>query len=139
MNTFNKLIPALLILFTSSACSADQILEEDEWEITTQMEMSGMPEGVPALPAMLHRQCLTNDMMVPTQGGQHKRNCEKMEQSMSGNTVTWSMRCAANGVTSEMNGTTTYSGDTMQGTMHMVSQAMEMTSQVTGKRLGPCK
>ena len=137
MNTFNRFIAALLILFTSSACTADPILEEGEWEMTTQMEMSGMPEGMPTMPPMTHRQCLTREMMLPAQATD--QNCEKIEQSVSGNTVTWSMVCTANGITSEMNGTTTYTGDTMNGTMHILTQGMEMSSQVTGKRLGPCK
>jgi len=131
-------ITTLLVLFAGSACTASPILEDGEWEMTTQMEMSGMPEGMPQLPAMVHRQCLSNDMMVPTQE-RRNQDCEKMEQKVSGNTVTWSMRCTTNGVVSEMNGESTYSGDTMKGTMHMTSQGMEMTSHVTGKRIGSCK
>ncbi|GAV20522.1 hypothetical protein MMIC_P1490 [Mariprofundus micogutta] len=132
---------ALLILCTGTSCSSDapaRILEEGEWEMTTQMEMSGMPAGMPAMPPMTHRQCLSNDMMVPAQTDKHQ-NCEKIEQLVSGNTVTWSMRCTANGMISEMSGTTTYSGDTMEGSMHMNSQGMTMESHITGKRLGPCK
>jgi len=131
-------IPALLILFTTTACTASPILEDGEWEMTTQMQMTGMPAGTPQLPAMLHRQCLSNDMMVPTQERQNQ-DCEKMKQDISGNTVTWSMRCTTNGVVSDMNGTSTYSGDSMEGSMHMITQGMEMSSQVTGERIGPCK
>jgi len=144
MNIFNRLIPALLILFANTACSPDPILEEGileegEWEMTTMMEMSGMPAGMPGIPPMTHRQCLTSDMMVPAQGNQQNRDCEKIEQTVSGNTVRWSMSCMANGITSEMKGTTTYTGNTMKGTMHMISQGMSMTSRISGKRLGPCK
>ena len=138
MKNFKTTIPALLILFGTTACTASPILEDGEWEMTTQMEMSGIPGGMPPMPPMTHRQCLSNDMMVPTQERQNQ-DCEKMKQDISGNTVTWSMRCTTNGVVSKMNGSSTYSGDTMKGTMHMTTQGMEMTSHVTGKRLGPCK
>lgn len=138
MKSFKTVFPTLLILFTGSACTADPIMDEGEWEMAMQMEMSGMPEGMPPMPAMTFRQCLTNDMMVPSQ--QHSnQDCEKMEQDVSGNTVTWNMRCTTNGVVSEMNGSSTYDGDTMKGTMYMTSQGMKMTSHVTGRRLGPCK
>jgi hypothetical protein len=138
MKNSSKLFSILLILFTGSACTASPILEDGEWEMTSQMEMSGMPAGMPSMPAMTHRQCITKDMMVPSQEHQNK-DCEKMTQDVSGNTVTWSMRCTTNGQTSEMNGTSTYDGDTMKGTMQMTTQDMKMTSHVTGKRLGPCK
>ena len=134
-----KLFLILPVICLANACSAAQVLEEGEWEMTTQTEMSGMPEGMPALPAAVHRQCLTNDMMVPAQANQGDQGCETIEQSVSGNTVTWRMRCTSNGITSEMNGSNTYSGDTMTGTMHMVSQGITMISHTTGKRIGPCK
>lgn len=102
------------------------------------MTMSGMPEGMPDMPAMTFRQCISKAMMVPSQE-RHNQDCEKLQQDVSGDTVTWSMRCTTNGVTSEMNGSSTYTGNTMKGTMHMTSQGMKMTSHVTGKRLGPCK
>ena len=135
----SRFIPALLILFSVTACSSDQIIDEGEWEMTTQMEMSGMPAGMPNMPPMTHRQCLTNDMMVPAQQNQQNNDCEMVEQSVSGNTVSWNMRCNSNGMVSEMSGSSTYTGDTMKGTMHMITRGMEVTSQLTGKRLGPCK
>jgi len=136
----NNYLPLLLLLFTFTACSAsDQLLEEGEWEMTTQMEISGMPAGMPTMPATTYKQCLTNDMMVPVQHNQQNKGCEMLEQNVSGNTVTWSMHCESNGMVSEMNGSNTYTGDSMTGEMQMTSQGMNMVSHTTGKRLGPCK
>lgn len=142
MKNYRTLLPILLVLFAGSACTASPILEDGEWEMTTQMEIPGMAKDLAGqahgLPLMTHRQCLSSKMMVPTQE-RRNRDCENRKQDVSGNTVTWSMRCTSNGVVSDMNGTSTYNGDTMNGTIHMTTKGLEMTSHVTGKRIGPCK
>ncbi|MDX8403912.1 MAG: DUF3617 family protein [Mariprofundaceae bacterium] len=109
-----------------------------EWEMTSQMKIEGMPAGVPSMPPMTSQQCISKDRMIPSQQG-HNQDCEKIKQHVSGNTITWSMRCTTQDVVSEMNGTSTYTGNTMKGSMHITSQGMKMSSYVTGKRLGPCK
>ena len=135
MKNFKTLIPTLLILFAVTACSSGPSMEDGLWEMTSTMEMEGMPNG---MPPMTYRLCLTKDNMVPTQQ-RRNQDCEKIEQDISGDTVTWRMRCTTNGAVSDMNGSSTYSGDTMKGTMQMTSGSMQMTSRITGKRLGPCK
>jgi len=142
MKIFNSVIPLLLVLFSAAACSDGPILNDGEWEMTTQMEIPGMAKELGGqehgLPPMIHHQCLSSDMMVPTQERRNK-DCENMKQDISGNTVTWSMRCTTNGVASEMSGESVYSGNTMKGTMQMSTQGTKMISHVTGKRIGPCK
>ena len=127
------------LISASAICSAEKILNEGEWDMTTRMEMKGMPAGMPSLPDMHHSQCITNEMMVPRQKSQSDESCKMIDQSVSGHTVTWHMRCTNDGITSEMNGTYTYRGDTMKGTMIMNSQGMKIVSHITGKRIGPCK
>jgi hypothetical protein len=134
MKNFRTLIPALLILFAVTACSSGPNMEDGLWEMTSQMEMEGMPN----MPPMSYRECLSRDNMVPTQK-QRNQDCEQIEQDISGDTITWRMRCTSNGVTSDINGSSTYSGDTMKGTMQMTTQGMQMTNHVTGKRVGSCK
>jgi len=126
------------LLMLADASSSELKLEDGEWEMTSQMEMEGMPAMPSGMPPMTYRQCIAEDKMIPAQQNRNQ-DCEKIKQFVSGNTVTWSMRCTTNGQVSDMNGTATYSGDTMNGTMHMTSQGMKMTSHVSGKRLGPCK
>jgi len=138
----SRVLTILVVIFTTTACTASPIVEDGEWEMTTQMEIPGVPKQAGdqtyGLPPMIHHQCLSNDMMVPTQE-RRNRDCENMKQDISGNTVTWSMRCTSNGVISEMNGESVYKGNTMKGIMHMTTQGIQMTSHVTGKRIGPCK
>lgn len=138
MKNTRTAILSLLTLFAVTACSSGPNMEDGLWEMTSTMEMEGMPQGMPGgMPPMTYRECLTKESMVPTQ---KKRNqdCKILQQESSGDTVTWRMRCTTGGVVSEMNGSSTYSGSAMQGTMQMTSGGMKMTSRVTGKRLGPC-
>lgn len=114
--------------------------EPGEWEITTRME--GMP-GMPAnMPAHTFRQCLTPQDNVPKQEGKMDPRCKMLESSMSGNTTKWKMRCdMPEGVTTS-EGTVTYQGNSFAGTTHMQAQygkqKMNMSSKMSGKRLGAC-
>ncbi len=85
------------------------------------------------------------DNMVPKPPSQRKGQepeCKIKNQKVTGNTVTYAMECTGQGgVSTEMTGEMTYTGDSMEGksTMKMSGpQAMEMTSKMTGKYIGPC-
>jgi len=138
MKNFSTATLSLLTLFAVTACSSEPNMKDGLWEMTSTMEMEGMKGMAGGMPPMTYRECLTKESMVPTQK-RRNQDCKVLEQDISGDTVTWKMRCTTNGVVSEMNGSSTYSGDTMKGTMQMTSGSMKMASHVTGKRLGPCK
>jgi len=137
MKHFKTTILAVMTLFAIAACSSGSDMEDGMWEMTSTMEMEGAPAGMPKMPPMTYRQCLTKDKMIPSQQNKEK-NCEILEQDVSGDTVTWKMRCSAGGLVSEMSGSSTYSGDTMEGNSQVTMQGMKMTSHVTGKRIGDC-
>lgn len=137
MKDFRTITLALLTVVAVAACSSGPNMEDGIWEMTTTMEMEGMPAGMPKLPPMTFRQCLSSDKMIPTQQRQNQ-DCEVLEQDISGNTVTWQMRCTTNGTVSEMSGSSTYSGDTMEGSSQVSTKGMKMSSHVTGRRLGDC-
>jgi len=133
VNNYHNYFPVLLLLICS-ACSQDQVqkpIAEGEWEVTTRIEIAGM-----SIPPVKHRQCLTGEMMIPAQ--QANQDCEIIQQSVSGNTVSWKMRCSTHGMATGIDGSSTYTGDTMQGSMHMNAKHMKMVSHLTGRRLGPC-
>jgi hypothetical protein len=112
-------------------------MREGKWEITTKIEIPGMPTN---MPPMKNTQCLTKKDFVP-ENSQPGQECKFSETKVSGNTVTWKMEC--NGKGGEMKGTgeITYSGDSFKGTMKMKmpQQDMEMTSHMEGRRIGDCK
>ena len=126
----------LLICTTVAFCDSGLNIKEGEWEITTKMEMKGMPMQ---MPAYTHTQCLTKNDMVPN-SSQQSDECKIKNITTSGGTVSWKMECDSGNGKTIGSGKVTYSGDTMKGTIKMeIPGQMEMTSKMTGKRIGPCK
>ena len=135
-----KLCSVSIILFaTVSIAFAGSVpnLQEGKWEITTTMEMPGMPMN---MPPMKHTQCITKKDLVP-KSSQPGQECTVIHNTVTGNTVTWTMQCSGQGGEMKGTGNITYSGNSFKGTtkMTMPQQNMQMASHVTGQRLGPCE
>jgi hypothetical protein len=106
------------------------------WEITTQAKMQGM-----TIPPTTITQCLSKDDMVPRAGTQAKQqNCKVTDVKVSGDTVTWSMRCKGEGGGVESKGSITYHGDRFEGNIITTvgGSGMTIRSTMTGRRLGEC-
>jgi hypothetical protein len=108
--------------------------QKAEWEITTTMEIPGMPF---AMPSNVMRQCL-EDQGVPYQESDVEE-CEVVSKNVSGNTINWKVVCEGREGKSEMTGVSTYTGDTMETRVRMLSSAGDISMHMTGKRLGPCR
>jgi hypothetical protein len=135
-----KLITALLILFgiiSISFAGSGPDMQEGEWEITSKMEMQGMPME---MPTMKHTQCLTEEDFVP-QSSQPDQECEFSEVNVTGNTVTWTMQCDSQDGQMEGVGKMIYRGNSFEGTIKMTTspENMEMTSYIKGHRIGDCE
>jgi hypothetical protein len=142
---------ALIVAFTGDFWgprgeAAQGPRRDGRWEVTTQMEMGGMPAPMPATTIT---QCITKEQasdpqrFVPRgpQRGSEQNDCKVENFKTDGNKVTWSMRCTT---PQPMTGTgeLTYGADSYVGTqtmnMERGGQAMTMTMKYTGKRLGDC-
>lgn len=112
-------------------------VEPGLWEITTTTHMQGMN-----IPPSTITQCITKDDLVPRPGSQpgQAQDCEITDVNVSGDTVTWRMRCTGQGGTVEGEGSITYQGDRFEGTstIHIIDAGMTMQSQMTGHRVGEC-
>ncbi len=133
---------AIGIFLWGTSAFAGVNLHEGLWEITTKMEVQGMPMK---MPARKHTQCLTNKNMLKTMvpKEQAQEECKITDQKISGNTLTWIMKCSGKDVM-EVTGKTTYHGDTFEGTITMISNdpeegKMKMINHITGRRIGECK
>lgn len=125
--------------FTSSAFAGPN-MQEGQWEITTKVEMQGMPMS---MPATKHTVCLTGKDVVP-QRPEKNQDCKMTDTKVNGDTVTWKMRCKMEGTAIDSNGKVTYKKDKFDGVVHMTmtdqdSEKMEMTSSMSGRRIGDCK
>ena len=111
-------------------------MQEGEWEITTKVEMPGMPMN---MPPVTHRQCLTKNDLFP-QNSQPGNECKISNVKVSGDTVTWVMQCKGQGGETKGTGEITYSGTSFKGVIKMtvVQADMQMTSKINGLRMGNC-
>jgi hypothetical protein len=84
--------------------------------------------------------CITQDSLVPQTGsGQGQGQCEITDIQVQGDTVTWSITCDSQGGVMTGTGESTYHGDTFEGTSEMHMQGMDITTTMSGKRIGDCQ
>lgn len=109
-------------------------MKEGKWEITSTMEMKGMPAGM--TPPQTFTACLKQTDYVPKNAEQ--KDCTMKDVNVSGNTVSWEAVCKD----SSGKGTITYAGDTYDGAMDMTMKEggkdMSMKMTMKGKHIGPC-
>jgi hypothetical protein len=136
-----KILCACTVMMLMVApASAWAEFKDGMWEMTTQAQMKGMPQPMP--PAKF-RQCITKNDPVPKQQDKNY-DCKTTSRKISGNTVSYTAECNSPEGKMTVSGTSAYTGNSMQGqaTMNFKMQgqpAMQMTSKMTGKYLGPCK
>ncbi len=136
---FIVLIVVLSAISTSFAGS-ELNMQEGKWEITTKMQVPGMPPNMPQMQST-QIQCLTKKDFVP-QNSQPGQECKITQKKIVGSTVTWTMVCKNPGGEMKGTGKVTYKGDTFEGTMKMLIPQqgnMEVTNHVSGRRTGSCK
>lgn len=132
------ILTAIFCLLSAAAATADYDINEGLWEITTKVEMEGVPM---TMAPVTNTQCITKDMLVP-KSDQPGQECKIINQKTVGNTLTYDMECSGPGGSMKGNGEVTYTGDTMTGKMEMSipgQDDMMMTMKMSGKRIGPCK
>jgi hypothetical protein len=138
---FAALAFILALVWCGGVEAADLNMKDGLWEITTKTEMKGMPGNIP--PTTM-KQCMTKKDNVPQPQEKNKNpNCKMVDNKISGNTVTWTMLCTEKDGTMESKGQMTYKGDAFDGTTVMTmkdkkGKSQQITSKMTGKRLGPC-
>ena len=137
----NVVISSVVFIFLCAGfVSADPDVKEGKWEITTKVEMSGMPGGIPP---QTMTQCITKKNMV-TEPEQKNPNCKMVNSNVSGDTVSWAMTCKEKDRDMESKDLITYKGEKFSGVINSMmtqkgQQSVKMTAQMTGRRIGECK
>ena len=109
--------------------------KDDLWEISSKMDMPGMPM---AMPPQVNRVCVgknrKDEDLVPRQS-----DCRMVDSKRTGSKFTYKMECTGKEpmtMVGEMNfGTNAYDGQ-MRMTMTRTNDTMNMS--VSGKRVGDC-
>jgi hypothetical protein len=108
---------------------------DELWNMTTRMEMAGMPGQT-----MNQQVCMEKGETRPERM-QQDPNCKVTEQRRTGNKMTWKVVCSGR---DPMTGTgeMTRSGDTLSGRMRMQGKSggdsVDMTIVYSGTRAGAC-
>lgn len=140
MKKYLLLLPFFSIVATAYA---EPNMHDGMWEITSKMEMPGMPAAM--MQPMKITQCMTKSNAVPATQPKDKNNeCKMTSTKVVGNTVTWTMQCHGKEGDSDSSGKITYSGNSFSGETKMNTNIkgqgrMAMTQHMSGKRIGDCK
>ncbi|QDQ26077.1 DUF3617 family protein [Chitinimonas arctica] len=115
-----------------------------QWEITTTVNMPGMNMKIPPQTVKF---CLkpedvkdhSKQMGAPQ--GQASKDCKMLENSISGDTVKYRMRCEGKQV-SDISGEVSYGSNSYKGHTDITTSGpqgkMQMKNEFTAKRLGDC-
>jgi len=124
------IIATFLFLFFAGLAFAAPNIEDGLWEITSTIDMPGMPSR-----SFTNTSCLTKEKAVPQTTDS---SCTLKDVKTQGDTVTWTVVCKE--ATSK--GRVTYARTTMEGafetTVKSEGQPMTIKSIMKGKRIGPC-
>ncbi|MCM2266090.1 MAG: DUF3617 domain-containing protein [Desulfuromonadales bacterium] len=122
------------LFFTSPAVAADA-MKPGLWEITTSVEMPGMPFQAPP---QTMRHCYTAQE-VKEQPVPKDEQCKVTDLKSSGSKVTWKVECKGE-MAGKGEGEIIYQGDSAyEGKTRMQTQGMTMAMKYKAKRLGECK
>ena len=124
------LLAALVAALPASAQGKDEL-----WEISSKMDMPGMPM---AMPAQVNRVCVgknrKDEDLVPKQS-----NCRMVDSKRVGSKFTYKMECTGNEPMT-MLGEITFGNNAYDGQMRMTMTKTNdtMNMAVSGKRVGDC-
>lgn len=151
-----KTVFAIAPLALAAACSGgSDSIEPGEWTLTMQMTEvtaanapAGALEAMQSQPAQTQTQCITPAQAANPDGGlfapQSNEDCENMDFSMSGGTISLDATCQVPGAGAmEMTMDGTYDRTTLNADLQMVMAQtpmgeMTMSGTMTGERTGDC-
>jgi hypothetical protein len=108
---------------------------DDLWEISSKMEMPGMPMS---MPAQVVKVCTAknarDDEFIPKQG-----DCKVVDSKRTGNNLAYRMTCSTP-EPSTVEGETHFASGAYDGKMRMTMTSSNQSMQMTysGKRIGSC-
>lgn len=131
----------VLTLVAALDVAAASAMHAGIWEITTKMEMPGMPMAVPP---QVFRQCYREDNLKdPKNMVPQDKDCKADSVTISGNTVSWRVRCTIDGEAMAGDGRVTFAGQSYTGKAQLSGKMEGMTMKAninySGKRIGDCK
>lgn len=140
MITYKHLYLLPASFFLAALAHAEPNLKDGMWEISTKLEMPGMPM---AIPPTKHTQCLTAKEAIPQQQMKNNNDCKMTSVKSEGDSISWVLQCRTKDGVLDGSGKVTYRGDSMDGSMTMgikdaKQSSMQMIYRMSGKYIGAC-
>ena len=134
------IVAAALLAAGATAAQAAPVINPGLWEITTRMDMPGMPASMGQHASQI---CYRpSDVQDAARTVPKDRNCDIKDYKLSGNTASWRMECRGETQMSG-SGTFTYSGNSYSGStelsMKQGGRTMNMKQTYSARRIGDCK
>ncbi|WP_460533998.1 DUF3617 domain-containing protein [Chitinimonas naiadis] len=136
---------SLSCLLAASALAVPQATP-GQWEITTKMTMQGANMNIPAQTIKFcmkpsDAKNIERQAMGSGPQGPKNKDCKMIEQNVSGDTVSFHMRCEGKAPT-DIQGQVTYGANAYKGKSEVDATGprgkMHMTSEFSARRLGDC-
>jgi hypothetical protein len=128
-------IALLFTLVLPAAGFAADSMREGYWEMTTTMDMPGMPMQMP--PTKTKHCYSKEDVKDQKKAITTDKNCTVTEFKQSGNKLSWKMKCTGQSA-GDFSGETVFKSDSYDSTMKVQTQGQIMNMKVKAKRLGVC-
>lgn len=145
-------LAGLLPFVLSSAARADDLIHAGNWEFTTTVGIGGLAAQPGYRPpedgvsfnrnsiSHVHTACVSDEHPFPAE---ERQSCTVEKNERKGNVINWVAHCTTQHGEVQAQGSSTYTGDTMESTghFHTVSKdghAVDTARHTTGKYLGPC-
>jgi len=140
MSVTARLMPAMLFVTVTAAApllAAPTEPTGEFWEVTSKMEMSGMPFAMPENTAKV---CMLKDQhRTPDKTANKNRDCTITDLKQSGNTTTFKMKCTGKEAMIG-SGELTHTPKSFSQKIIMQSARGDMRMVSNGKRIGgSCK
>src|SRR6266511_4155229 len=120
-----KAIIALLCILVVPAVASDaNSIRDGLWEISSQVEMPGMPMKIP--PTVMKHCYSKDDVKDQKKVIAKDKNCSVTDLKNSGNKASWTMKCTGENAAT-MTGETVFGNDSYTTVMHMKAQGHDMT------------
>lgn len=110
-------------------------MRDGYWEMTTTVEMPGMPMQIP--PTQMNHCFTKEDVKDRKKAIAGNDDCTVYDLKESGNKTTWKMKCKGESA-GEFSGMTIFNGDSFETNMKMQAEGQEMAMRVQARRLGEC-
>ncbi|NTW59941.1 MAG: DUF3617 domain-containing protein [Nitrospirae bacterium] len=128
----------VLSVLLPAAVFAAEGIRPGLWEITSTMDVPGMPMKMP--PTTVKHCYRLDDVKDQKKVISRDKDCAVTDLKSSGNKVAWKMKCTGKNP-GTFSGETVFSGDSYESTMKMEPEGgkgSSMNMKVTGKRVGNC-